>query len=70
MKPRRAEDLRGLSEDELPKVLLDAQETLMNMQFQHALGELENPDYLRTMRRDIARIKTVMSEKAQQNNKA
>ncbi len=70
MKPRRAEDLRGLSEDELPKVLLDAQETLMNMQFQHALGELENPDYLRTMRRDIARIKTVMSQKSQNNNKA
>ncbi len=63
MKGRKPEDLRNLPNEELKRTLLDAEETIGNLRFQHALGELQNSAYLSTMRRDIARIKTIIRQR-------
>ncbi len=63
MKGRQAADLRNLPVDELKRTLTDIEETLMNMRFQRAIGELEDTAQIRITRKDIARIKTILTEK-------
>lgn len=58
----RARDLRVLDEDELEVKLRELKETLFNLRFQHATGQLDNPMKIRETRRDIARVCTAMSE--------
>lgn len=66
MKPS---ELRDMSVDELKKRLADERENLANLQFQHATSQLESPIKLRTVRREIARLSTIIREKtAQQPN--
>jgi large subunit ribosomal protein L29 len=64
MKPRSVKDLIDLSKDELVRTLEDAKETLANLRFQLALGELEDKAYIKILRRDIARIHTVIKQKS------
>lgn len=59
----KAEELKGKSQDELQKALLDARKDQFNARLQRASGQLENTMGLRTKRRDIARIKTVLNVK-------
>lgn len=59
----KAMDLRQLSLDELTKRLADEQENLANLRFQLATSQLESPIRVRTVRRDIAKIRTVIREK-------
>jgi len=56
----KAEELRGKSPDELKDQLLDLKKEALNMRFQRASGQLENTARMRAVKRDIARIKTVM----------
>lgn len=63
MKPRKASDLRQLTTEELRQLLRETEETLQKMRFQHALKQLENTAALRTLRKDIARIKTILHER-------
>ena len=58
-----ASDLRGLADDELVLRLREAKEELFNLRFQMATGQMDNNRRLRTVRRDIARIYTVMRER-------
>jgi large subunit ribosomal protein L29 len=58
----KAEDLKGKSADELKKMLLDKRKEQFNLRFQHSGGQLENTAQMRKLRRDIARIKTMMNE--------
>jgi large subunit ribosomal protein L29 len=58
-----AEDLRALGEDELVGKLKEAKEELFNLRFQVATGQLDNNRRLQLVRRDIARIYTVMRER-------
>jgi len=58
-----ANDLRELAEDELGARLREAKEELFNLRFQVATGQLDNNRRLHTVRRDIARIYTVMRER-------
>ncbi len=58
-----AEDLRGLDDDELLNRLKESKEELFNLRFQVATGQLDNNRRLQTVRRDIARIYTVMRER-------
>jgi large subunit ribosomal protein L29 len=58
-----AEDLRNLTDDELLGRLKEAKEELFNLRFQVATGQLDNNRRLQTVRRDIARIYTVMRER-------
>lgn len=60
----RATELREVSEEELNKKETDMRRELFNLRFQQATGEIENPMRIRALRKDIARILTVMSEKS------
>ena len=56
-------DLRGLANDELVSKLREAKEELFNLRFQAATGQLESHGRLRIVRKDIARVYTVMRER-------
>ncbi len=55
-------ELRELPEDELRKRIHDEEENLVHLKFQKATSQLESPIKVRTVRRDIARMKTVLRE--------
>lgn len=58
-------DLRAKSADELKTELLNLRKEQFNFRFQKATGQLENTGRVRLVRRDIARIKTVLAETKQ-----
>lgn len=62
----KAEELRKLSDDELLEKLDDAREELMRFRFQQATGELTDFNRIRTTRRLLARIQTVITERQKQ----
>ncbi len=87
MKPRKAKDLRELTDEELRilleesketlskqnfqhafeelRILLEeSKETLSKQNFQHALKQLHDTSYLKILRRDIARIQTIIKERS------
>ena len=57
-----ATEIRDMNEKELRGKLADLKEELFNLRFQHAINQLENPNKLKDVKRDIARIKTVIRE--------
>jgi large subunit ribosomal protein L29 len=56
------DDFRGHSADELSDQLVKLKKEQFNLRFQRANGQLENTSRVRQVRRDIARIETVLSE--------
>ena len=56
-------DLRQKSDDELKDQLIDWRKEQFNLRFQAASGQLENTARVRELRRDIARIKTLLGER-------
>ncbi len=60
----KAGDLRAKSDDELTSQLLGLKKEQFNLRFQRASGQLENTARVRQVRRDIARIKTLLSTRA------
>jgi large subunit ribosomal protein L29 len=58
----KADEIRAKSGEELTKELLALKEELFKLRFQHATNQLENPLRLCSVRRDIARVKTIMRE--------
>jgi large subunit ribosomal protein L29 len=60
----KAKDLRDLAADALSKKVKDSEAKLFDLKMQNSLGKLENSSQVRTLRRDIARAKTVLGEKA------
>ena len=60
--------MREMSEAELNAELLKMKKDLFNLRFQHVTGQLENPVKMREVRRDIARVKTIMREVEQGRN--
>ena len=63
MADSRTQELRELADEDLVIALRDAKEELFNLRFQVATGQLDNNRRLQTVRRDIARIYTVMRER-------
>jgi large subunit ribosomal protein L29 len=59
----RARELRTLDSDELEARLKELKETLFNLRFQHATGQLDNPMRIKETKREIARVCTVMTER-------
>ena len=59
----RTKEVRELSQNEMRQRILDLRQELFNLRFQAATGRIEKPARLRTIRRDIARLKTVLKEK-------
>ncbi len=55
-------DLRAKGADNLPQMLLDLRKEQFNLRFQRATGQLEGVGRVREVRRDIARVKTIMGQ--------
>ena len=55
-------ELGKLNKDELQTKLIDNQEALLNLRIQKALQQLEHPQKIRSLKREIAQIKTVIRE--------
>lgn len=60
----KATELRGKSVDELKTMLVDLSKEQFNLRFQRASGELQTTARFRQLRRDVARIKTLLAEKS------
>ncbi|WP_108661986.1 50S ribosomal protein L29 [Acuticoccus kandeliae] len=59
----RAEEVRAKTSDELVDQLRDLKKEQFNLRFQRATGQLENTARVRVIRRDIARIKTILGQR-------
>ncbi len=59
----KASELRDLSTEELETKERELVESLFNLKFQHATGQLDNTAQLKKTRKDIARVNTVLVEK-------
>ena len=59
----KASELRELSVEQLTAKLGELKEELFNLRFQHAINQLDNPHKITDVKRDIARIMTVLCEK-------
>ena len=56
-------EIRNLSVQELEKKLKELKEELFNLRFQHAINQLENPHKIVDVKKDIARVMTILQEK-------
>lgn len=64
MASKATTDLRAKTGDELKTSLVDLKKEAFNLRFQRANGQLENTARMRQVRREIARIKTILYEQA------
>ena len=60
----KAEEIRGLTDDKIQAEIDGAREELMNLRFQQSTGELLDTSRLREVRRSIARMETILQERA------
>jgi large subunit ribosomal protein L29 len=58
----KSSELRDLSEEELRSRSAELKDQLFKLKFQHALGQLENTMKMRNLKREIAKIKTLLRE--------
>ena len=58
----KAQEIRDLSEKERQNKVTDLGQEIFNLRFQLATGKIENPSRLKSLRRDVARIKTIQQE--------
>lgn len=61
----KAADVRSKSADQLKEELIQLKKEQFNLRFQTATGQLEKTARMKEVRRDIARVKTILTEKAQ-----
>ncbi len=59
----KIQDIRDLSTQELEDKIKDLKEELFNLRFQNATNQLDNPIRIVSVKKDIARVKTVLKEK-------
>lgn len=59
----KAKEIRGMSAAELENKLLQLKKDLFTLRMQHATNHLDNPTQISAVRRDIARVKTVIRQK-------
>ena len=63
----KATELREMTDVELNKQLKDLKAELFNLCFQHAINQLDNPIRIEAVKKDIARVMTVLAEKNAKN---
>ena len=63
----KATELREMTDFELNKQLKDLKAELFNLRFQHAINQLDNPIRIEAVKKDIARVMTVLAEKNAKN---
>ena len=56
-------EIRNMSSEELVKKLNELKEELFNLRFQNAINQLDNPHKIADVKKDIARVKTILNEK-------
>jgi len=59
----KAREIREMSDDELKKSLDDSKDELFKLKFQLATGQLDNPMRIKEVKRDIARVRTIMRQR-------
>ena len=59
----KATELREMTSEDLAAKLKELKEELFNLRFQHAINQLDNPHKIADVKRDIARVMTVINEK-------
>ena len=59
----KASEIRALSVEELNNKLKELKSELFNLRFQHAINQLDNPHRIADVKKDIARVMTVLQEK-------
>lgn len=59
----KVNEIRQMTDTELDSKLLDLKNELFNLRFQLATGQLDNPMRIKAVRKDIARVKTIMRER-------
>ena len=59
----KTNDIRKMSAEELNAKLKDLKSELFNLRFQHAINQLENPHRIADVKKDIARVMTILREK-------
>lgn len=59
----KPQTIRDLSHDEMEQRLREAKEELFNLRFQNATGQLDNYKRIKELRRDVARLKTILRER-------
>lgn len=64
----KASEIRELSTDEINAKLVESKKELFNLRFQQATGNLEKPNRLRDLRHTVARMKTVLKERENQES--
>lgn len=64
----KAVELRKSNDQDLNKKLTELKEELFNLRFQLAVNQLENPMRIRAVKRDIARVKTILRERELNGN--
>ncbi len=64
----KAHEIRKMSVEELQKRILEEKENLSNLRFQKVMGQLENPMKIGHIRKDIARMNTILRERELQPN--
>ena len=62
----KAREFREMSVDELQSREAELKDQLFKLKFQHALGQLENALKLKNIKRDIAKLKTILKEKSEE----
>ncbi|MCX6140647.1 MAG: 50S ribosomal protein L29 [Candidatus Kapabacteria bacterium] len=63
MKSRKAEDLRSLSTQELEGFLKESEVNVVRLRFQLTLSQLQDSSSIKTLRKDIARMKTILHQR-------
>ncbi len=56
-------EIREMSSQDLEKKLKELKEELFNLRFQHAINQLDNPHKIADVKKDIARVMTILNEK-------
>ena len=59
----KAYDIRNMSSEELENKLKELKNELFNLRFQHAVNQLDNPHKIADVKKDIARVMTILHEK-------
>ena len=60
----KASEIREMGPDEMQRKVVELKEELFNLRFQHEVGQLENPQKMKQIKRDIARVQTIIREDA------
>ena len=60
----KVSEIRKMSSEDLSKKLSDFKSELLNLRFQLAINQLENPMRIKAVKKDVARIKTILNERS------